>query len=139
MFTSIQVKQHTIQLSKIFLSHQYYFYWKIIALQLCVGFCHTTVQIRHEHCFPLFFLIYFYQLEANYFTTLQWVLSYIDMNQPWIYMCSPSRSPLPPCFPFEPPLLPPIPPLQVITEHGAGIPVLYSRFPLVIHFIHDSV
>ena len=26
----------------------------------------------------------------------QWVLPYIDMNQPWVYMCSPSRSPLPP-------------------------------------------
>ena len=35
--------------------------------------------------FSLFF-IYFYQLEANYFTILQWVLSYIDMNQPWSYM-----------------------------------------------------
>ena len=50
-------------------------------------------------CIPififLFFFIYFYQLEANYFTILQWVLSYIDMNQPWIYMYSPSQSPLP--------------------------------------------
>ena len=43
-----------------------------------------------------FFSIYFYQLEANYFTILQWFLSYIDMNQPWIYMYSPSQSPLPP-------------------------------------------
>ena len=33
------------------------------------------------------------QLEANYFTILQWFLSYIDMNQPWVYMCSPSQSP----------------------------------------------
>ena len=33
-----------------------------------------------------FFFIYSYQLEANYFTILQWFLSYIDMNQPWIYM-----------------------------------------------------
>ena len=43
-----------------------------------------------------FIFIYFYQFEANYFTILQWVLSYIDMNQPWSYMCSPSRSLLPP-------------------------------------------
>ena len=49
-----------------------------------------------------FFLIYFYQLEANCFIILQWVLSYIDMNQPWIYMCSPSRSPLPPPSPPDP-------------------------------------
>ena len=27
-----------------------------------------------------FFFIYFYQLEANYFTILQWFLPYIDMN-----------------------------------------------------------
>ena len=46
-----------------------------------------------------FFLIYFYYLEANYFTTLWCVLSYIDMNQPWSYMFSPSRSPLPPLSP----------------------------------------
>ena len=42
--------------------------------------------------FNLFFLN---QLEANYFTIFQWFLSYIDMNQPWIYMYSPSRSPPP--------------------------------------------
>ena len=29
-------------------------------------------------------------MEANYFTILYWFLSYIDMNQPWVYMCSPS-------------------------------------------------
>ena len=46
-----------------------------------------------------FFFIYFYWLEASYFTTFQWGLSYIDMNQPWSYMYSPSRSPLPPPTP----------------------------------------
>ena len=54
-------------------------YWKHIVLVFC-----------------FFFSVYFYQLEANYFTILQWFLSYIDMNQPWVYMYSPSRSPLPP-------------------------------------------
>ena len=54
-------------------------------------------------CFIYFyFSTYFYQLEANYFTILQWFLPYIDMNQPWIYMCSPSRSPLPPPSPSHP-------------------------------------
>ena len=33
----------------------------------------------------IFFSIYFYWLEANYFTILYWFLPYIDMNQPWIY------------------------------------------------------
>ena len=48
------------------------------------------------------FFLFIYQLEANYFTILQWFLTYIDMNQPWIYMCSPSRSPLPPSSPPDP-------------------------------------
>ena len=52
--------------------------------------------------FLLFSPIYFYQLEANYLTILQWFLPYIDMNQPWIYMCSPSRSSLPPPSPSHP-------------------------------------
>ena len=30
------------------------------------------------------------------------VLSYTEMNQPWVYMCSPSRSPLPPPSPPDP-------------------------------------
>ena len=39
----------------------------------------------------LFFfkLINFFKLEANYFTVLWWFLPYIDMNQPWVYLCSP--------------------------------------------------
>ena len=57
-----------------------------------------------EYCTFFFFVdfflfIYFYYLEANYFTTFQWVLSYIDMNQPWSYMYSSSQSPLPPPSP----------------------------------------
>ena len=51
--------------------------------------------------FHLFYFI-FYQLEANYFTILWWFLPYIYMNQPWIYMCSPSWSPLPPPSPSHP-------------------------------------
>ena len=34
---------------------------------------------------------------------------------------------------------PPFPPAQVITEHQAGFPVLYSNFPLAIFSTHDSV
>ena len=38
------------------------------------------------------FLFYFFK----------WFLSYIDMNQPWIYMYSPLRSPFPPRSPPDP-------------------------------------
>ena len=41
-------------------------------------------------------------METNYFTILWWVLPYIDMNQPWVYMCSPSRTPLSPPSPSQP-------------------------------------
>ena len=45
---------------------------------------HTvSAEILKRYFF--FFFIYFHHVEANYFTTLQWFLSYIDMNQPWIY------------------------------------------------------
>ena len=30
-------------------------------------------------------------MKANYFTILWWFLPYIHMNQPWVYMCSPSH------------------------------------------------
>jgi len=38
-------------------------------------------------------------------------------------------------LPLEPPLF--IPPLQFLTEHQAGLSVLYSIFLLVIYFTHD--
>ena len=44
-----------------------------------------------------YFLIGLFSLETNYFTILSWFLPYIDMNQPWVYMCPhpelPSRLP----------------------------------------------
>ena len=52
-----------------------------ITLKSTLGF--NCMQLPH---FFLFFILFyfFYQLEANYFTILQWVFSYIEMNQPWI-------------------------------------------------------
>ena len=41
-------------------------------------------------------------MEANYFTILWWFLPFIAMNQPWVYMCSPSWTPLSPPSPFHP-------------------------------------
>ena len=32
-------------------------------------------------------------MAVNYFTILWWFLPYIHMNQPWVYMCSPSWTP----------------------------------------------
>ena len=41
-------------------------------------------------------------MELNYFTILWWFLPYIDMNQPWVYMCPLSQTPhlhSSPCLP----------------------------------------
>ena len=56
---------------------------------------------------PLYICIYIlknnlFQLEANYITILNWFLPYIDMNQPWVYMCPPSWAPFPPPSPYHP-------------------------------------
>ena len=47
-----------------------------------------------------FFLIFFYFIFKLYITVL--VLPNIKMNPPQVYMCSPSRTPLPPPSPFHP-------------------------------------
>ena len=59
--------------------------------------CAQCWQMSRERHFliPLFFFSFF-------FFYFWWILSYIEMKQPWVYMCSPSRSPLPPPFPPAP-------------------------------------
>ena len=41
-----------------------------------------SLVLSFPHFACIFFFIYFYQLDANYFTVLQWFLPYIDMSQP---------------------------------------------------------
>ena len=41
-------------------------------------------------------------MQSNYFTLLLWFLPYIDMNQPWVYMCPPSWTSLPLASPSHP-------------------------------------
>ena len=70
-------------------------------------------------------------MEANYFTILWWFLSYIDMNQPQVYMC-----PL-----ILKPLLPPSP------SHPSGLsqstsfegPASCTKLALVICFIYGNI
>ena len=86
-------------------------------------------------CYPIwnpfyFFFIYFYQLEANYFTILQWLLPYIDMNQPWIYMCSPSEAPSTSL---------PIPSLWAFPVHQPQALISCIQPGLVICFILDNI
>ena len=71
----------------------------------------------------------FFLLGYSCFTVLCQFLLYNEVNQLYVYIYP---------LPLEPPS-PPIPPRQVITEHRAELPVLYSRFPLAICFTHGSV
>ena len=66
--------------------------------------------------------------EHNCFSTLCSFLLYDKVNQLHVCTC---------LLPLEPPSH--LPPLQVITEHRAELPVLYCRFPLAIYFTQSSV
>ena len=69
-------------------------------------------------------------MEANYCTIL-WFLPYIDMNQPQVYICPPSRTPLPPPSPFHPSGL------SQCTSFEC--PVLYNELGLVLYFTYDNI
>ena len=80
-------------LHKYFLKNNLFFNWRNIALQCCVGFCHTTMQFSHNYTY---------------------IASLLSL----------------------PPLLPS---LWVITEHQAGLPVLYSSFSPAVCLAHGNV
>ena len=70
-------------------------------------------------------------MEANYFTILWWFLPYIHMNQPWVYMCSPSR-----------PSLPPPSPSHLLGSSQCTNPEHPASFikpGLVIYFTYDNI
>ena len=50
------------------------------------------ISIKNSYCFFFFFLLY----------NIVLVLPYINMNLPWVYMCSPYWTPLPPPYPYHP-------------------------------------
>ena len=60
----------------------------------------ATFQNKEIHRHAVFRFIFSFFL--SFFFLLQWILSYIEMNQPWVYMCSPSRPHLPPPSPPDP-------------------------------------
>ena len=46
--------------------------------------------------------LFLFLLSIGFFFLFVVILSYIEMKQPWVYMCSPSQSPLPPPSPPAP-------------------------------------
>ena len=85
--------------------------------------------------FPSYF---FFVLENNCFTIFshtKMLISYNNNIYIYIYIYIYISFPLWASLPFP---VPPFP-LQVVTERQAGLPVLYSSFPLASYFTHDIV
>ena len=76
-----------------------------VAANGIISFFLRTSNIPLYICITYSFFFFFSFIFSSRLITLQYCsgfLPYIDMNQPWIYMCSPSRSPLPPPSPSHP-------------------------------------
>ena len=86
-------------LIKYTLKHQFFFNYTFLSV---LYLCHSTLSILWIHLLVLFLKVNLFQLEANYFTILWWFLPCIDMNQPWVYICPPSWTPLPYPSPSHP-------------------------------------
>ena len=87
---SDKISEHSIISSHFLCFIQISFSYMIIICQPCKKPL-LVPRCTMQH---LFFILFFFYL--------QWILSYIEMKQPWVYMCSPSRSPLPPPSPPDP-------------------------------------
>ena len=68
-------------------------------LKKCASFCHNNSGSK---VVPNTLIFLFFVSSLFFFFNLWWILSYIEMKQPRVYMCSPSQSPLPPPSPHIP-------------------------------------
>ena len=72
-------------------------------------------------------ILNFYFLHCSMtFTILGWYFPYINTNQPWVYMCPPSRTPLSPPSPSHP--------SGLSQCTGFECPVSCTKLGLVIYF-----
>ena len=103
---------------------------------LCQLLLYNKVNQLYVYIYPHIPSLFFFLtslLEYNCFTVVCQFLLYNKVNQLYIYI-----------YPHIPsllrlPLTLPIPPLQVVTEHGADLPVLCGCFPLASYFTFGSV
>ena len=75
-----------------------------------------------------FFFSLIFLLEDSCFIVLCWFLPYISMSKPQVYLCP---------LPLEPPSH--SPPLWVVTQHWAELPVSHSNFPPALSFTYGRV
>ena len=69
-------------------------------------------------------------MEANYFTILWWFCHTLTWNQPWVYMCLPSWTPLPPPSSTRP--------SELFQCNGFECPVSCIKLGLVICFTYGN-
>ena len=99
--------------------------WKIDLLIILLRPLQSV--LKYEVTIFFFFAVLFIYLFYN----IVFLLPYIDMNLPWVYMTSPSWTPLPPCSPSHPSGL-----SQCTSpEH----PVSCIEPGLAIHFTYDII
>ena len=83
-------------------------------------------------CFCFFFkLTYYFNWRLITLQYCSGFLPYIDMNQPWVYMCSPSWTPLPPPSPSHP--------SGSSSCTSPEYPVTCIEPGLVIYFTYDNI
>ena len=94
---------------------------------------HTVSLVNYLYFIYLFIYFLTSLLEYNCFTMLCQFLLYNKVNQLCIYIYPHILT----LLHLSPTL--PVPPLQVVTSHRAGLPVLCGCFPLAIYFTLGSV
>ena len=80
--------------------------------------------------FPFYFILIFYLILFSLYNIVL-VLPYINMPPPWVYMCSPSWTPLPPPSPYHP---------SASSQcTSPKLPVSYIKPGLAIHFLYNII
>ena len=103
--------------------------WRIEAVRICIQSVVFTFQGKFFFNVFEFFLILLIFKNWNVIAMLYQFLLYSEVSQLYAYIYP---------FPLGPPPTP-IPPLLVITEYRAELPVLYSSFPLAVCFTRGSI
>ena len=97
---------------------------------LIIGFFHILLFLALTYLSLVFIIIILFNWRL--ITILWWVLPYIDMNQPWVYMYPPCpKSPLPPPSTSHP--------SGLSQSTGFEYPVSCIELGMVIYFTYDNI